>query len=159
MERMKPVRQIEVPAAARELSTLDRIDYADAFRVDTGPAPGRTAEQWARSVLEDAPATMRTTLLSGWASLGLKVGRPGSEGTVLGWKVLESTPDHILLGADSRIGMPGELLFKRERDGLLFATFVQYGNPAARAVWAGVEQVHVRIVRGILERAGGRTSV
>jgi hypothetical protein len=155
---MELVRQIEVPAAARELSTLSRVDYADAFRVDTGSAAGRTAEQWARAVLEDAPATTRTTLLSGWASLGLKVGRPGSDGTVLGWKVRRNTPDVLLLGADSRIGMPGELLFKRERDGLLFATFVQYGNPAARAVWAGVEHVHVRIVRSILERAGRRSS-
>ena len=49
--------------------------------------------------------------------------------------------------------MPGELLFKRERDALLFATFVQHDNPVARAVWAGVEPVHVPIVRRVLEHA------
>jgi hypothetical protein len=150
------VRQIAVPAAARELSTLAHVDYADTFLMETGGAPDRTAEQWARLVLEDAPAATRTTLLSGWASLGLKVGRPGSAGSVLGWQVRSNTLDHVLLRADSRIGMPGELLFKREPDALLFSTFVQYDNPAARALWAGVEHVHVPIVRRLLEQAGRR---
>ncbi|MEZ0291202.1 MAG: hypothetical protein ACAH82_01610, partial [Solirubrobacteraceae bacterium] len=58
--------------------------------------------------------------------------------------------------AGSRIGMPGELLLKREGDALLFATFVQHGNPAARAVWAGVEPVHVPTVRRLLADAARR---
>jgi Protein of unknown function (DUF2867) len=144
------VRQIAVPEAARELSTLDRVDYADAFLLEAGGE--RTPEQWARAILEDAPAPMRSSLLSGWTSIGLKVGR--SEDSILGWQLRRSTPDHVLLGADSRIGMPGELLFKRAERGLLFATFVRQDNPAARALWAGVEPVHVRIVRRILEHAG-----
>jgi Protein of unknown function (DUF2867) len=144
------VRQIAVPEAARELSTLRRIDYADAFLLDT--SADRTPEQWARTILEDAPAAMRGSLLSGWTSIGLKINASGTD--ILGWQLRRSTPDHVLLGADSRIGMPGELLCKREERGVLFATFVRQDNPAARAVWAGVEPVHVRIVRRILEHAG-----
>jgi len=143
---MSAVRRVAVPAAVRALSTLERVDYADTFRVELADVRSRTAEDWARAVLEDAPPAVRGQLLSGWSSLGLKVGR----GSVLGWHVRSSTPDVLLLGAGSWIGMPGELLFKRERSGLLFATFVRHGSPAARALWGRVERVHVATVRRLL---------
>jgi hypothetical protein len=151
------VRQIAVPAQARALSELSRIDYADAFLVDVGSAEDRTAEQWARVVLEDAPVAVRHALLSGWSAIGLKIALGQSEGFVLGWKVRRSTPDFVLLAADSRIGMPGELLLKREPHALLFATFVQHDGPVARTVWAGVEPVHGPIVRKVLEDASRRS--
>jgi hypothetical protein len=147
------VRQVTVPPAARALSTLSRVDYEDAFLVETGSAADRTAEGWARAVLEDAPLAVRSRLLSGWSALGLKLGRGPSDRYVLGWEVRRRTPDVVLLGAGSRIGMPGELLFERERQTLLFATFVHHGNPIARALWAGAEPVHVPTVRHLLEHA------
>ena len=79
---------------------------------------------------------MRARLLRGWCLLGLRLGSPWSRRRVLGWQIRRSTPDFVLLAAGSRIGMPAELLFKRERDGLLFATFVQQRNPLARTIWA-----------------------
>jgi hypothetical protein len=75
---------------------------------------------------------------------------------VLGWTVRRSTPDATLLAAGSRIGMPGELLIKRRRRGLLFATFVQQDNAIAHAVWRGIEPIHVRYVRRVLENAHQR---
>jgi hypothetical protein len=143
------VRQIEAPTAVRSLSTLARVDYADTFVVELDGVAERTAEQWARAVLEDAPLPVRGQLVSGWTALGLKVGT-GRSG-VLGWSIRSATADAVLLGADSRNGMPGELLFKREPRGLVFATFVQHGNPVARALWARVERVHVATVRRLLE--------
>jgi hypothetical protein len=150
------VRQIEVPPEARALSTLAHIDYEDAFFVGAMPVRTRTAEQWARAVLEGASLTIRGTLQTGWSALGLKLGRDGSDRFVLGWEVRRSSPDFVLLAAGSHVGMPGELLFKRERGGLLFATFVQHDNAVARGIWAGVEPVHVPIVRRILEDARRR---
>ncbi len=150
------VRQVAVPASARALSTLSRVDYEDAFHLDIAQAPDRTAERWARSVLQDAPMAMRNGLLAGWSAIGLKLGPPGSEGYVLGWEVRDSTPDFVLLGVGSRIGMPGEMLFKRERRALLFATFVQQDGAIARATWARVEPVHMVTVRRVLEQAGRR---
>jgi hypothetical protein len=67
-----------------------------------------------------------------------------------------TAPDHVLLGAESRIGMPGELLLKKHDDALLFATFVAQRNPIARALWAITEPVHVRVVRDILAQASLR---
>jgi hypothetical protein len=153
---VKPdVRQIDVPAAVRALSTLPRIDYCDAFLFDVGSTHEENAEDLIREVLEGAPLAVRTQLLSGWSAIGLKVAS-GSEGAVLGWDVRRSLPDHVLLGADSRIGMPGELLLKKEDGGLLFSTFVAQRNVLARAVWAVTEPVHVRVVSDILSRAGQR---
>lgn len=63
------VRQVAVPPAARALSTLSHIDYDDAFLVDVGPVQDRTAERWARAVLEDAPITVRHVLQSGWSAI------------------------------------------------------------------------------------------
>lgn len=153
------VRQVAVPPAARAASTLARIDYEDAFLVDTVSAEDRTAEQWARAALEDASLTVRSRLVSGWTALGLKLRRGRSDRSVLGWEIRERTDGLVLLGAGSRIGMPAELLFKRERDALLFATFVQKDNRIARAAWAAVEPVHVPTVRSLLEQAGVRARV
>jgi hypothetical protein len=149
--RTTPTRQIPVPDDVRELGTLPRIDYADAFLVDTSAHPDWTAERWAKAVLEEAPAATRAQLLSGWLALGLKSAESGP--SILDWAVRSSAPDAVLLGRDSRIGMPAELLFTLRPEGLLFGTLVQHRTPATRAVWAAVLRTHVRTVLGLLERA------
>ncbi|AGB23710.1 Protein of unknown function (DUF2867) [Mycobacterium sp. JS623] len=149
------VRRIAVPSSVRALSTLPRIDYCDAFLFDVGSHRDESAVDLIRDVLEGAPLTVRTQLLSGWSTIGLKVGS-GSGHSVLGWDVRRAVPDHVLLGAESRIGMPGELLLKKEVGALLFATFVAQRNLIARAVWTVTEPVHVRVVRDVLAQAGQR---
>ncbi len=149
------VRQMDLPSSARALSTLARIDYCGAFLFDVGSTHDESAEELIREILEGAPLAVRTQLLSGWSAIGLKVGNT-SERSVLGWEVRRTVPDHVLLGAESRIGMPGELLLKKEGDALLFATFVAQRNLIARAIWAVTEPVHVRVVRDILSQASQR---
>jgi hypothetical protein len=106
MRLQTALEQVPLPPDARDLSTLSRIDYEDAFLVETGPAQG--------------------------------------------WELRHNTPEFALLGAGSRIGMPAELLFKPQRDTLLFATLVQHQNAAARAIWAPVVPMHQRVVRDLL---------
>jgi hypothetical protein len=148
------VRRVAVPPAARRLSTLASIDYEDAFVVETGPTRGRTAEEWARAILEDAPAVVRSALGWGWSALGLRIGSPRSDRVVLGWEVRRSTPDFALLAAGSRLGLPAELLFKRRKQTLLFATFVRHENALARALWPGVIPLHQQVVRYVLGQTG-----
>ena len=149
-----PARQVGLPPAARALSTLPRIDYEDAFFVRSDSGLDRTSEQWARAVLEGAPQGVRARMLRGWCLLGLRLGSPWSGRRVLGWQIRRGTPDLVLLGAGSRIGMPAELLFQREEgDGLLFATFVQQRNSVARTIWARVVPVHERTVKSLLTHA------
>ena len=151
---MSEVRQIEMPADARELVTLARVDYQDAFLLETKAAEDRTAEDWARATIEGAPAATRAMLTSGWFSLGLKLGPPTrSDDRILGWRIAESTPGHVLLSAGSRVGMPAQLLCKRDPGRVFFGTFITHENAATRALWAGVEPVHVRVVASILAAA------
>jgi hypothetical protein len=144
-----------VPPAARRLSTLSHVDYEDAFLIDTGPAQDRSPEQWARVILEDAPIAIRRALRSGWFALGLQLGSTRSARFVLGWEVLRSTPEFVLLAGSSRIGLSAELLFKRQEHTLLFSTLLQHGNPIARAIWAGGVW-HRPIVRYVLEQGSRR---
>jgi hypothetical protein len=141
-----------VPAAARSLSTLSRVDYEDGTLVQVDAAPERTGEQWARAMLEDAPAETRRALRWAWTALGLKLGSTRDERLVLGQELRRSSPDHALLGADSRLGLLGEVLLERRADALFFATFVQLRTPIARAVWARVAPGHRKAVRNLLER-------
>jgi hypothetical protein len=152
------VEQISVPPAAQALSTLGRIDYADAFLVTPEPPPERTPEDWARAALEEAPASVRSMLLSGWSGLGLRLGSAPADRSVLGWEIRAGTPDFMLLGADSRLGLRGELLFRREPGAFLFCTFVRHDRRMARAVWARVEPAHLRMVRRVLEGAAASSS-
>ena len=147
------VRQVTLPPAARALSTLPHVDYEDAFLVETGRAQDRTAEQWARAILEDAPVSMRNALSRGWSTLGLRVGSTDPDRFVLGWELRRSTPDVALLGARGRLGLSGELLFERQQHTLLFATFVQLENAIARALWTGIASRHRQVVRDLLEQA------
>jgi hypothetical protein len=150
------VREIAMPPAARRLSTLSDIGYADAFLVELGSARERTPEQWARATMEGAPLATRTVLQAGWLALGLQLASTRSDRIVLGWEVRRSTAEFVLLAARSRIGMSAELLFKRQRHTLLFATLLQHETPFARAVWGGVAPVHRPIGRYLLEQGSRR---
>lgn len=144
------VRQVAMPRSAHTLSTLPRVDYEDAFLLDIGHVEKRTVEQWARATFENAPIAWRRFLPWAWLALGLRHGPASSKQFVLGWEVRHSTPDLVLLGADSRIGLPAELLFERKQHMLLFATFVHQKNVFARGLWAGVAPVHRQVVRYLL---------
>lgn len=147
------VRQIAPPPDLLDRATLVDVDYQDCFILDLGSSlSARTAEQWARAVLEEAPAPMRSALVAGWKGLGLRLGPLTSEEHVLGWLVRANDPDRLLLCADGRLGITGELLFERQVATLRFATFVRLDNPGAHAVWAGVRPVHERMVRQLLSR-------
>jgi hypothetical protein len=144
---------VSLPADARALSTLPRIDYADAFRVTANAS--HSAEHWARAVLQDAPPSVRRRLLAGWTGIGLKL-QPWSSTRVLGWRVRRNEPDFVLLSADSWLGFRGELLFRSQPHGLLFATFVQQTNPITRAMWAAITPRHQATVRSLLTHAARR---
>jgi hypothetical protein len=150
----RSVSAVTLPADARALSTLGRIDYEDAFRVDAGV--NRPADQWVRAMLDDAPLGVRTRLVAGWLALGLKLRGPWSEDQVLGWKVQHSDPDVVLLTADSWLGLRGQLLFAREPGGLLFATFIRQSNPLAHSLWAAITQRHQHVVQSLLAHAARR---
>jgi hypothetical protein len=154
--------EVPVPDDTRALSTLARIDYENAIvkaldAVD-GPARDRTGEQWARAVLEDAPAEMRYALTRGWSQLGLQLGPMQSDQHVLGWAVRHSTPDSALLAGGSPSTLQGELLVEHRQGTLLFASFIQHGSDEARARWAAVEHMHTPAMCRLVDEAVFRAS-
>ena len=150
------VRKVAVPTDASALSTLARVDYSDAFRVEFADGPVFSGAEWARETLEGASAKARRELSRGWPLLGLKMAPAGAEDAVLGWRLRHDGEDFALLGAESRLGMPAELLFRPEPDGLLFATFIAFRNPLMRMVWAPIGAPHRRVVPALLRRAAAR---
>jgi hypothetical protein len=145
------VQQVPTPPDARDLSSL-RADYEDCFVVDVGPHRDRTAEEWARAMLEDASPGSRRRLRQGWRMLGLRLGSPLARDRVLGWEVRRRDSEIVLLGAESLLGFGAELLFRRQGESLLFATFVEQRTVASRAVWAWLAPIHRNAVRGLLAR-------
>ena len=150
------VSEVPMPAASRALSTLPSIDYEDAFLVDVRLGQRQSPEQWARDFFAGAPATCAPRSPEP-GLLGLELGPTDSDRHVFGWDIRLSTPDHVLLGA-RYVSDAGELLFQRQGDGLLFATFLRHGNDATRVMWAGVGPVHRRVVRELLEHAAAGQS-
>jgi hypothetical protein len=146
------VQEVPLPASARELTALTRVDYTDAFVLSTPPSEERTGEEWARAMLEDAPAATRRTLRRGWFALGIPLGSAEDRRRVLGWRVRATPPDHAVLAADSLLGMEAEVLFKPQEGGLLVATILKLNNPLARAVWTLFSPQHRRVVRHLLAR-------
>ena len=54
------VSRVPLPQDARALSTLGRIDYEDAFAVTADVE--RSASEWVRAVVQDAPPRVRRDL-------------------------------------------------------------------------------------------------
>jgi hypothetical protein len=150
------VHRVGLPEDAERVCTLSRIDYSDAFVVEVNSHADRTPLEWARVILEGAPLSFRASAPLVWLALGLKHGSPVSPRFVLGWEIRRDKPTIALLGADSRIGMPAELLVRRQGSRLLFATLIEHQNPAVRAVWAAMTPIHQRVLRQRLEEAGRR---
>lgn len=151
----RQVHQVAASSLLRKLTTLSSVDYADTYRVERICTEGHRPVELMRNILEGASRTDRIKLVAGWSAIGLEVaGRSGDR--VLGWHVRTSGSEHVLLGAESRIGMPAELLVAVERNALVFATFVQQSNDLARAVWSAIEPAHVRFVPHLLRGFVGR---
>jgi len=155
-QKLGSVREVALPPEALALSALSRVDYSDAFWLETRHVREKTGEEWARALLEDAPAATRMTLRRGWIALGVRLGTPEDERLGLGWTVRHSSPEFAVLAARSLIGLDAEVLVKREQDALLVATIMKLENPVARVVWAAVSPRHRRVVRHLVKEAGRR---
>ena len=153
-ENRATVSEVTLPDDLRSLATLDRIDYFDSYLL--AGVPERTAERWARAMLEDAPAPTRAQLVVGWTAIGLDLTLPTSARGVLGWRIAYRTRETLVLSAGSRLGLAGNLVYAVRPEGLHFATFTQQTNRVARAAWERIVPQHQGIVRSLLRKAGDR---
>ena len=110
-------------------------------------------------MLNDAPLSVRSRLVVGWLALGLNLRGPWAADQVLGWKMQHSDPEFVLLSADSWLGLRGQLLFRREPRGVLFATLIQQNNPVVRSLWVAITAKHQQVVQSLLVHAARREAV
>lgn len=142
-------QQVPVPARVADLGLLDRVDYADAFSLETPVR--RTPEQWARLALEDVSPLLRGIIRQAHRILGLRLAPDGSADHVLGWAILQNGPDELVLGADGGLGNP-RIVILTSPGHIVFATIIRFGGLRARAAWQGVAPVHRAIARHLLDR-------
>ena len=82
-------------------SGFDTPDYIDSFTLHTSAARERSAERWARAVLEEAPLSRRSARRM-WQLMGLRLGPPPySAGHVQGWTIADTGANWIRLETQS----------------------------------------------------------
>jgi hypothetical protein len=142
------------PADPHDPGVLTEPDYLDATEWPGGD-PARTAEDWARAVFEGAPGPVRTVLRLGWRwGLQLRLGPFPAAGHILGWPILESGPDRLVLGVRSAVLGPCRLVVEVDPDRMLLSTAIRYGHRFSRPVWTVVGPVHRVVTRLLVTRAG-----
>jgi hypothetical protein len=130
---------------------LDRTDWHWSTRVS--PAPAHTAEWWARAVFEDGPAPVRWFVLFGWVVvLRLRLGPRSADGYVLGWRIVEDTPERFVLGVESTM-LVARLVITTGSSAAEHATYLRYCRRRARVIWPLIAPLHKIIIVSLLRRA------
>jgi hypothetical protein len=150
-------RARRIPVVADEpLIGSDRYDYADAFGIRLREPDARSAEQFARCALEQAPWRVRWTVrIVQRHLLRLRLGPRSSPDHLLGWKILTSQPDVIHLEAVSPLLGRGAIVARRvDPTCAVVTTYLFYARPApARVLWKIAGPLHRRVAPYLLERA------
>ncbi|WP_067690518.1 hypothetical protein [Nocardia jejuensis] len=150
------VEAVEVDAELLAFSTLEDIHHGDAHLLFTDYSGDYSAEQWARIILENVPGETRIALERAWQIIALRLRAVGTAHTVAGWPIAHVDPEYVLLHTASDFGFEGQLLFRRNENSVLLATFVRFHDPAARAVWDRALPAHLGFVRTLLAASADR---
>ncbi|QDY81092.1 hypothetical protein FQU76_17055 [Streptomyces qinzhouensis] len=140
-----------IPEAARGLSTLPVLDYADHFTLATVTVA--TPERWARAMFGDEPDLAARFIWRGL--LGLRLSRGASPETVAGWRIAARGEGWIRLAAASWF-LDGELVVRAPGGEVSLSTFLRYRRRAGRAVWPPLSAVHRRLTPGLLRSTEAR---
>jgi hypothetical protein len=147
-------RRIDVSERARALDTLTEPHYAATWEVAITDGDTRDAEQWARATFEEAPPALRRFIMTGWiAGLRLTLGPRASRDHVLGWRIVTTTPELIVLSVQSALIGTAHFVLYVESSRVLLTNFVRYEKPAARPIWSAVQPLHHQIVPYLLGHA------
>jgi hypothetical protein len=142
---------LHVPASARTLSSLSRVDYADHFTVATDA--GASPEEWARAMFGDVPNAGEQLIWRGFLHLRLSRGR--SPATVAGWRITGRGPDWVRLEAASWF-LGANLVVQAPGGRVSLGTFLRYDHPVAHVVWPPLSAVHRFLVPRVLHDAAAR---
>ncbi len=143
---------------AAALITDDADDYVDAFEAPIFDGDIRTAEQAFRDALADKPGAGENVVL--WIHrhlLQFRLGPYSSPQHLIGWTIVRSDRDEIVLAADGPL-MCGQLRLHRE-DGprAVLTTRLRYHHKiAAGTVWFVVGPLHRILAPRLIQRSARR---
>jgi len=153
-------RRIEVTDEIRAFDTLAQPDYAAAWEVMISSRDRRSAEEWARATFEGAPRALRAFVVAGWiAGLRLRLGPRPSPDHVLGWTVVTTTPDLVILSVESKMLGTAHLMVSVEESRVILGSFVRYEKRGARQLWSTVQPLHHEILPYLFGRAASRSQL
>jgi hypothetical protein len=141
----------DVPEEVRALSTLAEPDYVDLFTVETHLATDRSAEEWARAVLEQTPLARRNARTL-WQLMGLRLGPPQSPEHVQGWKIAARGDNWLRLETTSWY-ITAQAVCLVEEGRVSISLSLRYDRQVAALVWALVSGPHQRAVPVMLRQA------
>jgi hypothetical protein len=141
----------EVPEAVRSLTTLADPDYADLFTITTAMAADRSAEEWARAVLEQAPVSRRNARAL-WRFMGLHLGPRHSADHVQGWKIAARGDNWLRVETASWYLTAQAVCLVEERQ-VSLSLSLRYDRPVGALVWTLVSGPHQRAVPVMLHQA------
>ncbi|MEZ0349314.1 DUF2867 domain-containing protein [Mycobacterium sp. pR1184] len=126
-------------------------DYTDVFEVPMSPGDTRTAEQMFRDALRDERGGGAVSWIHRHV---LRFQLHSSTDHLIGWQIVQSDPDELVLTAGGPL-MRGELTLRR-RDGrrATLTTRVHYRRRlSARMVWAVIAPLHRVVAPRLMQRA------
>ena len=141
----------DVPEAVRSLITLTDPDYTDLFTITTPAAADRSAEEWARAVLEHAGGRPARVL---WRLMGLRLGPRHSPGHVEGWKIA-ARGDNWLRVETASWYLTAQAICLVEEGQVSISLSLRYDRPIAALAWAVVSGLHQRAIPDMLRQAAG----
>jgi hypothetical protein len=130
-----------IPESIRSLDTLPRPDYADLFTARTSGATAKTAEQWARALLEESATGRSAPIL--WRLIGLRLGPMPSADYVQGWKIADRG-DGWIRAETSSSWLTAHAVVKVDDRRVSLALFVRYDHAVAAILWPPVSALHRR---------------
>ncbi|HEX6394361.1 MAG TPA: hypothetical protein VFZ97_13055 [Acidimicrobiales bacterium] len=142
----------EVPEVVRSLITLAEPDYADLVTLQTPRAGERSAEGWARAVLEEAPVSRRNARRL-WRLMGLRLGPSQSHDYIQGWKITQRG-DNWIRAETSSWYASCQAVCLVEAGQVSVSLSLRYDRPlVARSVWALIAGLHQRGLPVMLRQA------
>jgi hypothetical protein len=146
--------QRDVPESIRSLGGLANPDYQDLFTATTNEVAEKSAEDWARAVLDRAPYYIRLGVFHvGWRLfLGMRLGPRRSPNYIAGLKIAARGADWVRLEAASWM-MTVALVFKADEARLSWASFARYDRRVAALVFSPGSIVHRKAGFVLMRRA------
>ncbi|HEY8526284.1 MAG TPA: hypothetical protein VIL48_15035 [Acidimicrobiales bacterium] len=145
------VKVEEVPGSVGALTTLGEADHVDLFTAEAPAATDASPEEWARAILERAPAARRNAHRL-WRLLGLRLGPPGSPDHVQGWRIADRGDGWVRLETGSWY-LTAQALCLVAEGRVSLSLAVRHDRRLARLVWAVVAGPHERAVPVMLHQA------